>query len=64
MKCSDCKFWVDISANKLGECHFHAPTPVIGLSEGAPRVASWPRTGASNFCGVFTAKAEKRVGFV
>lgn len=64
MKCSDCKFWVDIFSNKLGDCHHTPPRPLIGAVEGASRVVAWPRTGNADFCGGFAAKAEKRVGFV
>ena len=58
MKCETCKFWEE--GKETGWCHRHAPSSVIvGPTEGErPMNTVWPRTGAQEWCGEWTAKVE------
>ncbi|GAI28982.1 unnamed protein product [marine sediment metagenome] len=50
--CKDCTFWKCTDANPktyLGECHYHAPTPLLKCFLGKP-IAVWPITVENDWC--------------
>lgn len=64
MTCAECRFWVDLKGNEVGECHRRAPMPAVGAVPGESRGTVWAVTHAQTFCGDFVARVEKRAGFV
>jgi hypothetical protein len=60
-RCGNCRFWVEVEAG-AGECHRHAPQPVIEFLDGrignekrdaASRFIMWPTTEPHEYCGEF-----------
>lgn len=48
-KCSECRFWRERQEHGSGECHRHAPRPVVALSPADPGVW-WPVTADDDGC--------------
>ena len=54
--CENCKFWNETGgtdAGLVGECHHHAPSPIIleGAVDTIMRFAAWPSTAQNQWCG-------------
>lgn len=72
MKCNQCRFWFggsgpDEPFEVAGECRRYAPRPILVPSDDPAldnRDAVWPQTYGTLFCGEFSPRLEKRVGFV
>lgn len=69
MKCEDCKFWAAFRTNERGACRRNAPSVLLAeipLGEHDAeerRMASWPSTGNSDWCGEFVPRS-RSIGFV
>ncbi len=61
--CKTCLWWIRMNASE-GECHRHAPVPIVGMREAEEPDnfgAYWPETGEDDFCGEWNPLPQKQV---